>query len=285
MAQARPEMAYAVPNYLTETSAVLPAIGASTTGHNLHYLSLTKDGHHFTSLYIRKEFIARVFCELAFVAFSISQRSNVRDALVVLSQRYSIRSIKIDVIALGHLCEREAVMNNPGTAAIEVARMGIHWLKTFDRVFNKKIANSSGCQIGDSRPTIDYNDLVKDVYNFYESFKDPVEDCAVNDFIETGVSDGKGRILADNPILKDIDSVKNLTKILDAGTRFVCDECRKIGDVVIALEQPDGHRLVHLDKAFNKFCPVLKREHTQIKSVVAVDKEEQASMQGKGDHL
>jgi hypothetical protein len=260
--------------YLTETSAVLAAIGASTTGHNRHYSDLTKGGKKFSSVYIRKEFIARVFCELAFAAFSISQRTSVKNALVVLSQRYSIRSIKIDVIALAHLIEREAAMTDPKTAAVEVARLGIDWLKVFDRVFKSRIENKSGCQIGDAKPVIDYNDMLEDLYSFYEGFGDSVDDCSVNDFVEIGVPTGKGRLLANEPKLQKIDSVKNLVKILDAGTRFVCDECRKIGDVIIALEQPDTHCLVHIDNAFNKFCPFLNRDHLHMKSVIALDNEE-----------
>jgi hypothetical protein len=69
----------------------------------------------------------------------------------------------------------------------------------------------------------------------------------------------------------------HLAELLAAGNRFVCDDCRKIGDAVIALEQPADVCLVHIDKTFTKLCPFLKREHKQIKSAIAIDKEVMAA--------
>jgi hypothetical protein len=45
--------------YLVETSAVPVALGESTTRHSSHIAEATADGELWTSLYVRKEFIAR----------------------------------------------------------------------------------------------------------------------------------------------------------------------------------------------------------------------------------
>ena len=95
----------------------------------------------------------------------------------------------------------------------------------------------------------------------------------MNDFVGIGDPAGRGQALVAEKTTKQLDSVKNLAKLLAAGTRFVCNDCRKIGDAVIALEQPPETCLVHLDKAYTKFCPFLKREHKHIKSAIAIDKE------------
>jgi hypothetical protein len=78
--------------YLTETSAVPAATNASTQAHCRHYADAVRGGQQRTSVYIRMEFIARFFCELAYVAFFISQRTRVSDALILLSQRYTALS-------------------------------------------------------------------------------------------------------------------------------------------------------------------------------------------------
>lgn len=263
--------------YLTETSAVPAATSLSTEAHGRHYADTVRDGQQWTSIYIRKEFIAGFFCELAYVASYTAQRTSVRDALRLLSQRYSIRAIKVDLIAIAHLLEQRNAMDNPHSAAEEIGRLAINWLKTFDKVFRNRIPNACGCRIGQKQPSIDYNTLLTDLSAFYEDFTEPVDDCPVNDFVGIGDSNGRGQALVDEKTTNQLDSVKNLAKLLATGTRFVCDDCRKIGDAVIALEQPADVCLVHLDKAYTKFCPFLKRENKQIKSAIAIDQDTMAA--------
>ena len=162
-------------------------------------------------------------------------------------------------------------------AAEEIGRLAIHWLKTFDRKFKERIANTCGCQIGNKTLHIDYNTMLKHLNEFQVEFSDSVTDCQVNDFLGVGEKEGRGRSITGEESLSGLDSVKNLSKLLDIGKRFVCNDCRKIGDAVIALEQPQSHCLVHLDKAFNKFCVFLERDHKHLKSAYAIDKEEMAS--------
>ncbi len=119
--------------------------------------------------------------------------------------------------------------------------------------------------------------MLKDLNAFYEDFTEPVSDCPVNDFVGVGDAGGRGKGLVAEETTKKLDSVENLAKLLAAGTRFVCDQCRKVGDAVIAMEQPSDVCLVHIDKAFTKFCPFLKRENKPIKSAIAIDKEVRAA--------
>jgi hypothetical protein len=271
-------------NFLVETSAVPAATNASTKAHCQHYADAVRGGRQWTSLYIRKEFVYRFFCELAYVAFYIAKRTSVKDALILLSQRYSIRKIKVDMTAIAHLLEQRKVMDNPHIAAEEIGRLAIHWLKTFDRRFPDLTPNACGCRIGHKRPSIDYNTMLKDLNAFYMDFTEPVDDCPINDFVGIGDRAGKGQALVTEKTTQKIDSVENLAKLLSAGTRFVCDDCLKIGDAVIALEQPTDHCLVHIDNAYNKFCRFLKREHKQIRSSIAIDNEQMANLEEPHDY-
>jgi hypothetical protein len=211
------------------------------------------------------------------MACFIAQRTSVRDVLVLLSQRYSIREIKVDMTVIALLLDRARAIDNPHTAAEEIGRLAINWLKTFDREFRNRIPNACGCRIGNKRPSIDYNTMLKDLNAFYEDFTEPVNDCPVNDFVGIGDPAGRGQALVAEKTTQKLDSAKNLAEILVAGNRFVCNDCRKIGDAVIALEQPANLCLVHIDKAYAKYCPFLKREHKHIKSAVAIDKEVMAA--------
>jgi hypothetical protein len=264
------------PKYLVETSALLPAIGASTASQCRHYADVVRDGTAWTSVYISKEFIWAFFCELAYAAFFISQRTSVKDALVVLANRFSIRNIKVDLIALATLLESNRAMHSPSIAAEELGSLAIKWLKTFDREFKQRIPNELGCRIGHKRPGIDYDTMLQDLHEFYADFAEPVDDCPVNDFLGIGDPDGRGQKLVSQAETKKLDAVRNLAKLLEKGSRFVCDECKKIGDALIALEQPEDLCLVHSDHAYNKFCHALERTHKPIKSVIALDNENMA---------
>jgi len=266
-------MAEKAKEYLIETSVVPAAVGASTTAHIQHYADVVRDGRLLTSTYIRKEFLLAFFCELVYAAFFIGQRTSVRDSLILLAQRYSPRKIKVDMTAIAILLEERKAMHSPNVAAEELGSLAIKWLKSFDRVFRDKIPNEVGCRIGDKRPSIDYNTMLKDLYAFYEDFTDPVDDCPVNDFLGVGSPNGRGQALITEKKVQKIDSVKELAKLLADGGRFVCDDCRKIGDAVIALEQPANVCLVHIDHAYTKFCSFLRREHKPIKSAIAIDNE------------
>lgn len=259
--------------YLVETSAVPAALGLSTTAHRQHYDEAVRDGRQWTSIYIRMEFIRVFYCELAHMAFFISQRPSVRDSLVLLSNRFSIRKIKVDMLALAALLDQRSAMHEPALAALEIGRLANLWLKTFDRTFREKTPNQVGCLIGNKRPTIDYKTLLRDLNAFYEDFTENVDDCPINDFLGMGSEQGKAHELLKETKLRKINSVNQLARILEAGRRFSCDKCRRIGDAVIALEQPEDQCLVHIDNAYNKFCVVLKREHKHLKSASAIDKE------------
>jgi hypothetical protein len=203
-------MVEGVRKYLTETSAVSAATNASTEAHGRHYTDAVRDGQQWTSIYIRKEFIARFFCEAAYMAFFIAQRTSVRDALVLLSQGYSIREIKVDMTVIALLLDRARAMDNSQTAAEEIGRLAINWLKTFDRSFSNRIPNACGCRIGNKRPSIDYNTMLKDLNAFYEDFTEPVDDCPVNDFVGIGDPAGRGQALVAEKTHQKIDSARNL---------------------------------------------------------------------------
>ena len=154
--------------YLTETSAVPVAMSLSTEAHVRHYADAVRDGQQWTSIYVRKEFIAGFFCELVHLASVIAQQSSVRDALLLQSNQFRIRAIKVDMIAITDLLVQHRAMDNPHAAAEEIGRLAINWLKTFDKVFRNRIPNACGCRIGQKRPSIDYNTLLKDLSAFYE---------------------------------------------------------------------------------------------------------------------
>ncbi len=97
-------------------------------------------------------------------------------------------------------------------------------------------------------------------------------DCEVNAFLrlERDRSDSS-KLLAD-PKCATLKSIAKLSEFKKAGKWITCRECARIGDVIIALEQPSSWCLVHVDGDFHHLCHALGRRHKQLPSVIAADK-------------
>ena len=260
--------------FLVETSAVRPALGDSTPEHCRHFREQVEGGTLFTSVYIRMEFIRRWVCDAIRMALVISQCSDVAEALCILEQDFSPRSVK-GALAVIQRCLRESgSMDNTSAAAEEVGRLAVLWLKRFDKVFPARINNVCKCKIGGrSLDDIDFNHLLDDLHTFRETFLVPVTDCEVNAFLDLGTSRSRvAPLLEDAGVLKTKPGEK-LEQLRVDGKWITCKECATIGDAVTALEQPASWCLVHLDGAFNDLCRARGRSHLQIKSVIATQKD------------
>jgi hypothetical protein len=259
--------------YLVETSAVRPALGSSTTARNQHFAEEVKGGTLWTSTYIRMEFIRRWFCDLVRIALTIAQCDEIKDALIILEQDFSPRNVKGTLAGIALFLQERGAITNTHTAAEEVASQAVRWFKLFDRVFPSRIANLCKCQIGGRTRKVDYNHLLDDLRDFYESFLTPVLDCEVNAFLDFANPRGRTATLLEDTRVRKLPVGDKLADLAEHGTWVTCEECSTIGDAIIAIEQPPSWCLVHLDNSFNELCQARERPHKQIKSVKAVEKE------------
>jgi hypothetical protein len=260
--------------YLFDTSAVRPLLNWSTTEHVGHVKGLVADGEIWASVYVRKEYAARWVCDMIYAALVMDQSVDVADGMFRLEQEFG-RKPKSSLAGISLYLRKVGTLpnDNPRKAAEELASAAIQALDDFDDAFGKLINNRSGCQIGGAKAVIDYDDLLATAHKFRETFQRPVLDCKVNTFIQ--IRNPKGRL---SPFLSDskaskLDAVKNAKSFQDSQTHITCRECGKIGDVVIALEQPASHCLVHTDHSYNELCRCLDRQHLEAPSVKAVDKQ------------
>ena len=259
--------------YLIETSSIPAALEKSTPAHNRHFAELVKGGDLFSSFYIRMEFIRRWFCDAARVAFTIDQCTSVSHALVVLAQDFRPRNIKGTLAVMAERLSQRGTIQNSRDAAVEIASDAIGWLKLFDKVFAARISNTCGCQIGSRTPKVDYNNLMADLRRFYLEFLTPVTDCEVNSFLNLSGARSRARRILEDTRASELKSSLALRQIKDEEKWITCKECKRIGDAIIALEQPPSWCIVHVDNAFDDLCRVLDRQHKLLKSVVAVEQE------------
>jgi hypothetical protein len=230
-------------------------------------------GERWTSVYIRMEAIRRWVCGFAYIAFVVSQSTDVADALFRLEQDFQIRKIKSCLAGIAILLQRSGSITNSKSAAEEIASLAVDWLRQFDEVFKSQIGNKCGCQIGGKKLEIDFNTLMADLNRFYVNFSIQVQNCDVNGFLQMNRPNGRAaKLLQDEKVCK-LTVGEKLIKLQSEGKQISCKECSWIGDAVIALEQPSTVNLVHGDASFNELCRVQGNPHTPVKSIKALDKE------------
>jgi len=265
---------------IVDTSAVSAALGSSSPAHCQHFQERVAGADLWGTVYIRMEFIRRWFCDYAAMAFIFAQCTTLQEGLRILSQTFSPRKAKSYLVGMASLLEEKGVLENPSAAAEEMASTAVAMLDKFDHVFKAKTNNSCKCQVGGMSPEVDFNRLIESVRVFYETFKRPITDCEVNAFLQMNNADGRAMRLSHDPKLQKLAVVRNLAKMHSDKTWITCAECAKVGDAIIALEQPKSWSLAHVDASFDEFCRVLDRQHVKIKSVLRVEKEAGKNLTG-----
>jgi len=258
--------------YLIETSAIRAAMQDTTPAHAAHFAQLTADGELWVSVYIRKEFIRRWVCDAARMAMTIAQCSTVDEALTILEQDFSIRSVKGTIATLASYLRERGQIFNTRAAAEEVASLALRKLKMFDKVFPSRVNNKCRCQAGTIGPNVDYNALLTELHVLYERFMATVRDCGVNSFLHFSRPRGSLLKLLNDAKVLALSVGQRLSQLQESGAWITCRECARIGDVIIALEQPSSWCLVHIDAAFNDLCQCLGTKHVALASVKAVAK-------------
>jgi hypothetical protein len=193
--------------------------------------------------------------------------------MVVLEQEFRPQDVKGVLAIIAETLRQRGSINDTRTAAEEIASDALVQLKLFDKVFAARISNMCKCQIGARKPKVDYNHLMSDLRTFYSEFRTPVTNCEVNDFLKlSGAHSRVRKILDDNHANKN-KVVLALTDLKEKTKWITCKECKTIGDVIIALEQPPSWIMVHVDRSFHELCRVLHRQHIPIRSVLSLEKE------------
>jgi len=256
--------------YLVETSAVPVALGESTTRHCDHFAEATADGEVWTSLYVRKEFIARWILSYIRMAFVADHFQDLAEAQYHLSQDFSIRDVKTQVHAVGVLLQTKGKITSTRAMAKELARLALGELRKFDKLLKRRTRNACGCQIGGKEMKIDFNNLFDDLRAFCES-QGSVENCDVNKFLGIGKIGRASQFVANKEVVTKTTAGRNLAKRLSEQKPIACEACATIGDAVIAPEQPKPWCLVHIDHDFEILCAATSRQRKSILSERAIE--------------
>ncbi|MCY2952789.1 MAG: hypothetical protein NTU53_12575 [Planctomycetota bacterium] len=256
--------------YLVETSAVLPAIGFSNRDHNEYFRQTFGEGELYASIYIRMEVIRKWVCELIEFAELLDQCSTVSDAFLFWSQTYG-RKPKVASDVVGWILRQRGIIGDLGShqVAIEVAQKAVEILQAFDLCLPSKINNTCGCRRGGLPLAVDYRALLRELSRFRKDFLAGAMDCRIAVFLQLTNPKGRAGKLLNCPVVaSDIKIASPLQDIVNA-QRVACTQCKRIGDQVIALEQPAGVTLVHVDASYDILCACTGRDHVKIRSALS----------------
>ena len=257
------------PKYLIETSAVLAATGFSSGPHSAHFDEQTADGELCTSFYVRKETLRRWVCDIIAFAQMVDMSSRVSDALTWWADEYG-RKPKLLGQLIGAALRDKLNLSDDNTrgAAVEIAQIALDLIEIFDVKLVSRTRNTAGCRIGGSEVDVDGNRLLTDLSSFRDEFLKEVEDCPVNEFLQFRTPKGRTAKLLGCESMKARGKAacESLQVLYEGRAHISCVQCAKIGDPVIAMEQPGNTTLVHIDRSFDDLCECTGRNHKKIRS-------------------
>jgi hypothetical protein len=117
---------------------------------------------------------------------------------------------------------------------------------------------------------IDFNHLWDDIRQFFQATR-IVLDCPINQFMDFRPLGRASRLLSHPEVPTRTNSGAALEKVRASGKPITCRECGRIGDAVIALEQPRSMTLIHIDRDFDVLCDALERPHRWLPSERTVE--------------
>ena len=106
----------------------------------------------------------------------------------------------------------------------------------------------------------DFSTLFENVRTFLRSLQ--IEDgCKIDKFLNLRKPSKASKLLELSDISEKMSAGKALAKLKETGKGITCNDCKKIGDIVIALKQQAAWSLVHIDSAFDILCQATGRDH------------------------
>lgn len=263
---------WAMPSrYLIESSIVRSVIGVGSKAQAALVANQVGANRMSSSTYLRMEFVRGAICPMAEMAAVIRNSDSIKYAMNFLSNTFKVRNAKIYVVVAGILLEK-SIPRTPKAWAETVASEAIKWLRRFDAKLKDRTRNYCACERGGWTFEIDYNRLLNELSMACLEFKEPVANCGVNRFLDLGNSKSEASQLIAKIPPKGVLAVDELRELQKAQMVISCGECKKIGDAIIALEQPRSVHLLYSDKAFDTLIAATGTTGTKVPSPVAAER-------------
>ncbi len=232
-----------------------------------------------TTQYLRMEFLRRWIKTGTELYFLARRLGSLEEALVTFSQRYSIREVKVvtfwaaKFISALHEAPTDEPTSKWGTTVLRLAL-------TYDCLFGRFASVKTGCKRGEVRINQSAVTVREALQDFYERFEPEDHICRVGELLEA--DEGfplLRRIVRTDRKAHPAESRRGFGTLqcrakdmLAEGGLPDCSACWKVGDLLIALEQPPSWVLYHVDHLFDALCPMFDSKHVKVKSISTLSK-------------
>ncbi len=231
---------------------------------------------YYKSQYLRMEFFRLWIITGIQVYFEARNIGDITKALDRFSEGYGRAPKTVLKWAAMYL---QRILADPASEPIEQFGMQVLDLAlTYDKTIAKSVSAKTGCKKGEVHIELEGHATLRELLrDFYKRFTAEDHTCKVAELV--GTAQGRrGQVnvirktppdaLVDCPTYKARASYKklreNLIQFLVKRKPPNCRSCYRIGDILIALEQPPRHILYHTDHSFSALCPLLGKRHQRI---------------------
>jgi len=234
---------------------------------------------YFSSQYLRMEFFRRWIITGIEIYTRARSTKDINETFQYFSHRFSQRENK-NVIQWANRYIKSIADDPPGEPVERFGWEVYSFALKYDETFHRIVQPKTGCKRGQLDMETECLTLREILRDFHERFTSPEHTCKLEELLD--IRNGCPRLRRIRQAsAKDIPSKwraeclkgfrklqEELEKIIESGQTPHCDKCYKIGDILIALEQPPKTTLYHVDYSFSAICPLLRTKHEQLASVL-----------------
>jgi hypothetical protein len=239
-------------------------------------------GHPYgyrTTLYLRMEFLRRwIVTGIEIYHYARRRKCSISQAITWYEQKFSTREVKITLDWAARYIQ--SVLDDPPSEPVE--RWGwivLEMARTYDMLLGKV---SERVVTGCSRGRVQFNSsdmtLHEILSDFHERFGGTDHTCRLSEAVGSPELQPAFAMIANCDVSAyPIRSQKGLAQLRDNVRELqgkdrvlTCNDCARIGDLLIALEQPPSWILYHVDDIFDALCAAFDRRHVKVRSIAAV---------------
>ncbi len=252
--------------HFVDTSVMRPLVTSSPAVKEYYKENLGENLYY--SSYVRMEFF-RGFIVPAISFYFTLKMPNIKclsDAFFLWSNKFQTREIKAIMSMFGGLLEGHKFDFNDLDQKERAAQRIAEYIRRIYAIVPKRFKNigtdSRLCSKSSLELDFDPNDIENSFKEYITNYAQVVPDCNGLHFIVSKNKESIDKIVEQ----KDLKIVKSksvgfkvIVEEISEGIGYSCNDCKKIGDLIIALISPQEMRMEHTDYSFDLL--VLEKEH------------------------
>lgn len=256
------------PEYFLETSiAVKLLFGHSSVKETIR--KEIKGANLHTSLYVLMEYKRLIVKTLIEFYYVVKEEDSPGEALSYYTETFSNRGPKVIISALGQLVAESDLTNDKEKFLLKLETLIESAIRHLGNLVSSKfVPNKTHCPLAKAS-----------IEDGFDHFLEEIEckaECSVDVLWKENKSNlkrfsdeaGQAPHLTNNGFKKPLPLIEGA--ITNPTLPKSKNNCKKVGDFIIALEMPKHMRLLTFDKAFDSICKILRKDFKILPSPMSI---------------